>query len=318
MASFEMRPLAGQSGEAIEIFGLTADDLAQASVRQELNRLWVQHGLIVFRDMDGGRMHVALSEVFGPCQTHPIRQSNTPVDHPELTNVQYTPDGPNGMVYRVNGVELGAWLPLHSDLIYVDKVNHGGILRPIQAPEALGGTRFLDKIAVYDTLPKRLKEEVGGLEVIYRFDLDVEKMRFNTDKVELLHLGFKFRDIQTRLHTYPRSIHPMVYEQKDTGRKMLNLSPWFAEEIVGMAPAESDKLLRELCEHVLTHPAIYTHRWQERDLVLWDNWRMLHGAEGVPRNGSRWMQRTTIEGDYSLGRLETQKSSVGELSKVVV
>ena len=315
---FSVKPLAGQQAEAIEIRGLTAADIADPTVRKQLNELWIQHGLIVFRGMEGAATHVALSEVFGPCQTHPIKQSNTPVDHPELTNVEYEPGGPNGMVYSVNGQELGAWLPLHSDLIYVDKVNHGGILRPMQIPKTGGATRFLDKIVAYDTLPERLKARIEGLEVIYRFDINIENMKFAADAVELKFLGFKFQDIQSRLHLYPRSIHPLVYSQAETGRKMLNLSPWFAEEIVGLPPEEGDALLRELCSHMLRHPAIYDHPWQEGDLVLWDNWRLLHGGAGVPRNERRWVQRTTIAGDYALGRLETETAGAGELRTVEV
>jgi taurine dioxygenase len=37
-------------------------------------------------------------------------------------------------------------------------------------------------------------------------------------------------------------------------------------------------------------------------MVLWDNWRMLHSAEGVDPQATRWMRRTTIGGDYALGR----------------
>jgi taurine dioxygenase len=36
--------------------------------------------------------------------------------------------------------------------------------------------------------------------------------------------------------------------------------------------------------------------------VLWDNWRVLQCATGVPPDQTRVMQRTTIRGDYALGR----------------
>ena len=42
--------------------------------------------------------------------------------------------------------------------------------------------------------------------------------------------------------------------------------------------------------------------WQQDDMVLWDNWRMLHSARGVPPGEARKMRRTTIAGDYALGR----------------
>jgi taurine dioxygenase len=39
-------------------------------------------------------------------------------------------------------------------------------------------------------------------------------------------------------------------------------------------------------------------------MVLWDNWRMVHCCTGVPLNDQRHMRRTTIAGDYGLGRFE--------------
>ena len=37
-------------------------------------------------------------------------------------------------------------------------------------------------------------------------------------------------------------------------------------------------------------------------MVLWDNWRMLHSVSPAPASEERVMQRTTIKGDYGLGR----------------
>ncbi len=41
------------------------------------------------------------------------------------------------------------------------------------------------------------------------------------------------------------------------------------------------------------------------DLVAWDNWRMLHSAEGCLETETRLMHRTSIAGDYDLGALAT-------------
>ncbi|MBO9379839.1 TauD/TfdA family dioxygenase [Sphingomonas histidinilytica] len=317
MFPFRTEPLT-PSGEAIQIHGLERAHLTDAAVREELNRLWIRHGLVVFRGMeDSDELHLELSRVFGPFQLHPIKQGNTDPSRLEITNVQYEPGGENGNVYSVNGVDLGGWLPLHFDLVYFDKVNHGGLLRPRVIPPEMGGTVFLDKIAAYDTLPEELKRRAEGLEVVYDFYMDISTMKNSVDDIRLVRMGKKFRDIQQREDSYPRSIHPLVYAQKETGRKMLNLSPWFADELLGLDKAEGDALLGELVRHTLSHPQIHVHRWTPGDIVLWDNWRMLHGAEGLPpESGSRWLQRTTLAGDYALGRLEGVENSTLELVDV--
>jgi len=53
----------------------------------------------------------------------------------------------------------------------------------------------------------------------------------------------------------------------------------------------------------LVNPAYaYFHKWQPNDMVVWDNWRVIHSAAGVPLHCARRARRTTIMGDYEVGR----------------
>ena len=72
-----------------------------------------------------------------------------------------------------------------------------------------------------------------------------------------------------------------------------------------METEEGDALLEEVVQHCLTAGAAYYHDWQNGDLVAWDNWRILHSAEGTPPDHTRLIQRTSIKGDYGLGRALT-------------
>ena len=65
---------------------------------------------------------------------------------------------------------------------------------------------------------------------------------------------FRKRGIQTRKFTYPRVIHPMVFTQAETGRKVLNVSPAFALGIYEMGGSDGDQLLREVVA-LCTEPA---------------------------------------------------------------
>ena len=53
----------------------------------------------------------------------------------------------------------------------------------------------------------------------------------------------------------------------------------------------------------------YWHTWKPTDMAIWDNWRFMHAASGNPAKHHRRMQRTTITGDYGLGRLEIEGSA---------
>ena len=57
----------------------------------------------------------------------------------------------------------------------------------------------------------------------------------------------------------------------------------------------------------------YRHAWKPTDMVIWDNWRFIHSVGGHPPRYPRQVQRTTINGDYGLGRFESEgtASTVG-------
>lgn len=75
-----------------------------------------------------------------------------------------------------------------------------------------------------------------------------------------------------------------------------------ARYILGMDAAESDALLSELADHIVQETFAYYHDWQKNDMLVWDNWRTIHMACGVPLHCTRRARRTTIVGDYKVGR----------------
>ena len=114
-------------------------------------------------------------------------------------------------------------------------------------------------------------------------------------------------------------IHPMVFTHAETKRKILNLSPWFAQGIVGMDDEEAGELLTAVIAHCLSDPALsYFHDWEAGDMVLWDNWRMLHSCTGVAPSDRRLLTRTTMLGDYGFGRLQDSSAALDLPVKISV
>jgi taurine dioxygenase len=291
----------------VDILGLTQADIDSEEARARLNRLWIEHGLLIFRDVHGPDFQVALSEVFGTCEVHIVREQLVEGQN-KLINLRYNAD--DGEVFDIGGKEIGGFLPWHSDLVYAAKISRGALLRVVESPEHGGETGFIDKIAAYERLPDELKREIEGLSAIYKFDLDVETSRFgNKWGAKIKRSSQRWQDMRARSNEYPRAVHPMVYTQRETGRKVLNVSPWFAEGIKGHEDAYGDDLLRRVIAVMTDERFAYLHHWTPGDMVLWDNWRMIHMAAGLPAHESRWVQRTTIYGDYGLGELEEQSSA---------
>lgn len=317
---FRSTPLKGQDRFGAVVTDLAPADIDDPDTRAALRDMWIDRGMIVFRGIAGGTdTQLRLSEIFGEMQAHPVQKNRTlaPGEDYRLSNIPYRPE--DGSLYDIGGGDLrGGWLPWHYDLVYVDQINRGGILRPVELPGAGGETGFIDQIAAYQTLPRDLAARIENLSVLYRFDLDASKPRFGQRAERTVTMQPAMLTAMERFKHNPRSIHPMVYEQRETGRKVLNVSPWFAEGIEGMENEKGDAILREVVSYAIQEDLTYYHAWEPDDMVLWDNWRMMHCACGVPPGESRHMQRTTITGDYGRGRLEGGGQASEDLRRISV
>ena len=300
---YSVEPLASGLAFGAEVSGLELEHLASDAVRKALTNLWIDKGVILFRGCESSQaMQVALSGVFGKPQSFPFKESRSEGAFPELVNIKYYPD--DGTAYAVNGEVIGGWIPWHTDMIYFAEINRGGILRPSQLPsQGRGETGFADKISAYDRLPDDLKARIEKLHVVYSADLNYAHARFAGDMTVKWISGAKsWTRIMERMFQYPRVIHPMVFSQPETGRKVLNVSPGFAEGVFEMGGPSGDALLKEVISYSVDPQQTYFHTWQNDDMVLWDNWRVLHSAAGIDPDDTRMMERTTIQGDYGRGR----------------
>jgi len=285
-----------------KVLGLKREHLANDEVKAALRDLWIEKGVILFRDGDSSReMQVELSRVFGDPQAFPFAESRS-AEASELVNIKYS--RADGTAYEVNGEVIGGWIPWHTDMIYFSKLNRGGILRPnIMPSKGRGETGYADQISAYERLPDDLKAKIENLHVVYTADLNYAHAKFAGDvQIKFVQGAKSWTKIMERIYQYPRCIHPMVYTQAETGRKVLNVSPGFADGIYEMGGPAGDALLAEVVSYCIDPAQTYFHEWRQDDMVLWDNWRTLHCAAGIDPDDTRLMERTSIHGDYAMGR----------------
>jgi taurine dioxygenase len=301
---FDTAPLPGQPRYGALVTGLAPEAIDDPEVGRALHALWIDKGLIVFRGIAGGiDTQLRLSAIYGEPEVHPMMAgTDIRTEHEALAPIEF--DREDGNIYEIDGELRGGYLPWHFDGAYVDRINHGGILRPDVLPERGGDTGFIDQIAAWELLPDEIKARIEGLSVVYSYQPDFTRAKFGRRVDRLVRMSTLFRKGMDHPSVQARAIHPLVYRQPETGKRVLHVSPWFADGIEGMETAEGDALLAEVIDHVIRPELMYFHRWQPGDMVLWDNWRMLHCATGVPPDQRRIMRRTTIVGDYGLGRRE--------------
>ncbi len=291
-----------------KILGLRIGDLEREEVREELRDYWRRDGVIAFQDSDvTSEFQIELSKVFGELEVHPVPELRTP-GCPEL--ITMVCDEHSSGLYEVDGVKAVGFLPWHFDLIYTDRINRGGVLTAQQISSWGGETGFIDRVYAYATLADDLKEAIEKLDIVYQFILDPAESPYGAKlPVRRLKMGEFERTVTPHLKTkYPPVVHPMVFVDPGTGHKVLNVSPYGALYIHGHQDALGHALLERVIDHLVSCPA-YFHSWKSSDMVLWDNWRMAHCVTPAAPDEVRIMQRSTIKGDYGLGRKLEQKAA---------
>jgi taurine dioxygenase len=141
-----------------------------------------------------------------------------------------------------------------------------------------------------------------GVKVLYNLDLDYTRQRFGLPK------GFKqlrahASDLSERSQGSICSVHPILWT-RDTGERVFHMTPYGCRGIEGDRSDEAFALLAEIWDEAMRVVRPYFHEWHETDMVIWDNWRILHEATGCNPDEERIVHRTTIKGDYGLGRFE--------------
>lgn len=157
---------------------------------------------------------------------------------------------------------------------------------------ALGGdTIFANLHLAYEALSPTMQEFLSGLH-------GVNSMR-QAFKTPMLDRALRARGIDPEEHfeRHPPVEHPLVRTHPLTGRKALFFSVPHTTHIAGLGDAESKALLGFLAEHVQNPAFQYRHRWQEGDLLVWDNRCLQHLPLADYYPHERLMFRMSVSGD---------------------
>lgn len=305
MTTINVRPLSDDVPFGARVTGVTWDNVEDPELGQQIRDIFEDRGMIIFEEMEpSSKMHVALSDIFGPLKDHPVKSVGR-VDQDMMPGVIDMNHDPNTCgIAEVEGEILSSWLPWHFDHCYNNELNRAGVLRAIDiAPEG-GLTGFADGIQLYNDMSPEMREKISGQTVIYTLDLVYDHMRFGKPEgLRDVRRDIRMADTLEIAKTMPRALHPAVWT-RDSGEKVLHLSPWMAVGLEGHEDSEGNALLETACQELYRVIKPYYHKWKHTDMLIWDNWRMLHRVTGCEPSVARRMHRTTIKGDYGLGRFE--------------
>jgi taurine dioxygenase len=270
-------PLSAHTGA--EVRGIDLTQPVHETARARLNRAFVDHSVLVFRDQHL-TPHQLLEAVglFGEV----FAQHNSRFALPEcplvhyISNQEFYPDGRRyipGEGFHTD----------HSNAVCPPKAT---VLHAVSLPDRGGDTQYVNMHLAYDGLPQATKHRLDGLKAIH-----VYQSRHSARK--LMELSSESRS------RVPDAVaHPIVRTHPESGLKAIYINPIRTEGIVGMPEAAALTLLADLLEHATQPQYQYRHQWRPGDLVLWDNRSLLHKANGdYDMSQLRYLYRLMLQGD---------------------
>ena len=212
----------------------------------------------------------------------PMPQVRIAARHPEIPEITILSSADRDEMGDGKRLVVGAhW---HSDDSYQRVPCSLTMLYGLDVPATGGDTQFANMVAAYEALPAETKARIAALEVVHKYDSPRKGTRVATLRPE-------------EAAELPDAVHPLVRTHPETGRKALYMNPNRMDGIVGLARAESDRLLDALIAHAIEPRFQYRHRWRQGDIVVWDNRCTMHKANAdYPEGARRLMHRIIVEG----------------------
>jgi taurine dioxygenase len=273
----------------LEIAGVKVQDLSSDDIGEVLD-LYSRYPVLVIRGQElSPDEYEAFGRHFGELQDHTRRQFTLP-GHPTIYVLSNkVVDGKPIGVHR-DGM---GW---HTDGTYVAKPLESTVLHALEVPPKGGDTLFADTRSAFADLDEELKGSIRGRNVLHSFEYLVSRLN-DVAKSDVTD--------EQRAAT-PEVEHPLVIT-RDDGAEYLYLTLGSARVIVGMDEADSQALLRRLVDHVTQEQYVYRHRWQQGDVVVWNNLRSMHCATGYDderyiRHVHRLWIKSPVDLDASAGR----------------
>lgn len=285
-----LHPLFGAEIHGVDI-GQPLDAATVAAIRDVINT----YAIVLFRDQVlTDDSHIRFARSFGELEVslNAIRKGNRPEGIPaeisDITNLD-AENNVRGVNDRRRLFALGNRL-WHTDSSFRRVPAALSMFYARQIPPHDGETEFADMRSGYDSFPSDLKARLHDMVAVHDYT------------VSRRHLGFE--DFSAEEHAaWPAVKHKLIRKHAESGRESIYLGS-HASHIEGMPVPEGRMLLQDLTERVTQHKFVYTHAWQVRDLIIWDNRCTLHrGREWDPKYPRDFRRCTTSDVGYTEGAL---------------
>jgi len=278
-SGIRIRPLTEHIGAEVE--GIDLSRPITPDQFRAVHDALAAHSVLVFRDQDlPPAMHVDFSARFGRLVGHIVRRFSVE-DFPEVTYISNVRNARGEMI----GADRAGMI-WHSDMSYLRRPMLGSLLYGVECPPEGADTQFASMFAAHDAMPPALRDQLARARGVH--DYAWHYATYLTHRKPLT---------QAEQAQAPPVTHPAVRTHPVNGRRAIYVSEGLTRTIEGMEEAAGRSLVLEASAFATQPAFVYSHRWQPRDLVFWDNRSTMHRATEFDDRHRRLMRRTTVEGD---------------------
>ena len=267
-----------------EVTGIDLRQPIDEATRQRLYGALVEHIALVIRDQDFAPADfLAAAKLFGVPELATRQKQVAPEEAPGVFQLSSRDLDKNGVRKRTGGF----W---HTDSTQQVTPPKFTTLYPVELPKAGTFTSLANMGASYEALPDDVKQRISTLKTV---NILVGKVPASNPA---LYGGTK--DLAINQQGMTPAVHPLVRIHPEDGHKVLFFNPIKIENIVGMTPEDTQRLLEDLTERMLKPEFTYAHQWRHGDMLIWDNRSAFHRASfDYDPAQHRLLYRTLVKGD---------------------
>jgi len=174
---------------------------------------------------------------------------------------------------------LGAGpLTWHSDLAFTEEPFKVISLHAVAVNDGQSYTDFVNGVDTAANLPAALAAKVAGREAMTMIAPIQTHRTVGYDSSQDM----------------PHQVRPVIIPHPRTGEPVLYISDMQTTRIIDMDREESDATLDALFAELYRDDRIYRHRWNNGDIVIWDNIALQHARGDLAGMSPRKLQRVVV------------------------
>lgn len=238
--------------------------------QQQIYQAFLDYSVIFFRDQQlQPQQQLSFARLFGKIEN---------VAHPKFSTFDDAPEVSIIINDKNNPPDINVW---HTDLTYLRKPPKACVLYCQETPDTGGDTLWVSMQTVYQSLSKKLQDQLRTLTAKHQLPLD------NASKEQIRQVFDK--DIT--------AIHPVICTHPESQEKHLFINSVYTKKIIELNTKESNELLNMLFTLSIQPEFQVRFKWQQGSMAIWDNRCTQHYAVADYYPQRRVMHRVSISAD---------------------